>query len=187
MAGFCTGIVEENEIIDGRISKEGDKMIGIESSGLHSNGYSLINDMLWRHKIFYKDMPELLTPTTIYAKQIAKLKEEIPILGMAHITGGGIPENLPRCLPKGLNAFVDIKTWERPEIFHWLQEAGRISEIDLWNTFNMGIGYCLIIPKNVVNSALKICIENGYEAWTIGKVLECSNDLNRVDLLGIPQ
>ena len=100
LAGFCTGVVEENEIIDGSLIRPGDKVIGLPSSGVHSNGYSLINDMLWRHKIFYKEMPELLTPTRIYAPIIKDLMEEIPIIGMAHITGGGIQENLPRCLPK---------------------------------------------------------------------------------------
>ena len=99
LAGFCTGIVEENEIIDGSLVRESDAIIGIESSGLHSNGYSLINDMLWRHKIFWKDTPELLTPTTIYVSVINALINEVPVLGMSHITGGGIPENLPRCIP----------------------------------------------------------------------------------------
>ena len=118
LAGFCTGIVEETEIIDGSLIKEGDLIVGIESSGLHSNGYSLINDMLWRHKIFYKDMPELLTPTTIYSSLIQELMEEIPILGMAHITGGGIPGNLPRCIPEGLTAEVNYNSWPLPKIFN---------------------------------------------------------------------
>ena len=100
LAGFCTGIVEKNEIVDGSNIRPGDVVIGIESSGLHSNGYTLINDMLWRHKIFYKDMPELLRPTTIYARLIQHLLDEVPILGMAHITGGGLPENLPRAFQR---------------------------------------------------------------------------------------
>ena len=95
LAGFCTGVVEKNEIIDGSLIKEGDKVIGLASSGLHSNGYTLINDMLWRHKIYYKDTPELIVPTTIYAPIVQELLDEYPILGMAHITGGGIVENLP--------------------------------------------------------------------------------------------
>ena len=113
LAGFCTGIVEETEIIDGRLIKAGDKIIGLPSSGLHSNGYTLINDMLWRHHIKWADTPELLTPTTIYAPIVKELMDEIPILGMAHITGGGIPENLPRCIPDGLTAVVDYDSWER--------------------------------------------------------------------------
>ena len=149
LAGFCTGIVEENEIIDGRIIKAGDKIIGLPSSGLHSNGYSLINDMLWRHKIFYKEHPELLTPTTIYWPQVKKLMDEIPILGMAHITGGGIPENLPRCLPDGLRAEVDYNSWERPEIFNVVQESGEIEEEEMRKVFNLGIGFCLIVPPEI--------------------------------------
>ena len=112
LAGFCTGIVEETEIIDGRLIKPGDKVIGIASSGLHSNGYSLINKLLFHQKIFlkYRDKgdehlgvgDELLKPTKIYAPIVKQLTNNLPILGMAHITGGGIPENLPRCLPDGL-------------------------------------------------------------------------------------
>ena len=113
LAGFCTGVVEENQIVDGRNIYPGDTIIGIESSGLHSNGYSLISEMLWRHKIFYKETPELLTPTTIYASVVKELLTQVPILGMAHITGGGIPENLPRCLHKGgMNVSVDYTSWE---------------------------------------------------------------------------
>ena len=148
LAGFCTGIVEENEIIDGRLIKPGDKIIGIESNGLHSNGYTLINDMLWRHKIKYKEHPELLTQTAIYWPRVKHYMEEIPILGMAHITGGGIPENLPRCLPEGLRAEVDYTSWERPEIFNVIQEAGEIEEDEMRRVFNLGIGFCLVVPPD---------------------------------------
>ena len=163
LAGFCTGIVEEGEILDGRMIKPRDKVIGLPSSGLHSNGYSLINDMLWRHKIYYKDTPELLIPTTIYAPIVKELMDEIPILGMAHITGGGIPENLPRCLPEGLKVEVDYNSWERPEIFKKIAEAGDISEEEMRNVFNLGIGYCLVVPPNIT-------IDN-IECWTIGEVV----------------
>ena len=171
LAGFCTGIVEENEIINGSLIKAGDKIIGIESSGLHSNGYSLINDMLWRHKIFYKDTPELLTPTTIYSSLIQDLLDEFPILGMAHITGGGIPENLPRCLPKGLKAHVDYNSWPIPKLFHKIMMAGEIPEEDMKTTFNMGIGYCLVVPPEVaVDVELRI-YGHGFKSWTIGEVV----------------
>ena len=150
LAGFCTGIVEENEILDGSLIQKGDKVIGFPSSGLHSNGYTLINDMLWRHKIFYKDMPrDLLEPTTIYASLIEKLKDEIPILGMAHITGGGIPENLPRCLPEGLSVDVDYNAWTLPDIFKKIMLAGEIPEEEMKKTFNMGIGFCIVVPPDV--------------------------------------
>ena len=163
LAGFCTGIVEQSEIIDGRLIKPGDKVIGLPSSGLHSNGYTLINDMLWRHKIYWDDTPELLTPTTIYAPIVKELMDEIPILGMAHITGGGIPENLPRCLPEGLKVDVDYNSWERPNIFKKIAEAGDISEEEMRKTFNLGIGYCLVVPPDVT-------IDN-MEWWTIGEVV----------------
>ena len=162
LAGFCTGIVEEGEILDGRMVKPGDKVIGIESSGLHSNGYTLINDMLWRHKIFYRDHPELLTPTTIYAPLVKELMDEYPILGMSHITGGGIPGNLSRCLPKGMIVDVDYDSWERPEIFNVIQKAGDVEEEEMRKTFNLGIGFCLIVPPDVdVNTG-------DLRSWTIG-------------------
>jgi len=163
LAGFCTGIVEENEIVDGSLIKPGDKVIGFESSGLHSNGYSLINDMLWRHKIFYKEMPELLTPTTIYAPLIERLMDEIPILGMAHITGGGIPGNLPRCLPQGLKVDVDYNAWPLPELFGKIMLAGEIPEEEMKRTFNMGIGFCIVVPPDIE-------LNEGYNIGTIQKV-----------------
>ena len=149
LAGFCTGIVEENEIIDGSLIKKGDKIIGLKSSGLHSNGYSMINDMLWRHQIFYKETPELMTPTTIYAPLIAKLKEEIPILGMAHITGGGLLDNVSRCLPKGLTAHIDWNSWPMPPIFNKIMLAGEVPEEEMKRVFNLGIGFCIIVPPDV--------------------------------------
>ena len=168
LAGFCTGIVEENEIINGSIIKPGDKIIGIESSGLHSNGYSIINDMLWRHKIFYKETPELLTPTIIYAPIVNKLLDEFPILGMAHITGGGIPENLPRCLPEGLTANVDYNSWPLPEIFSKIMCAGEIVEEEMKKVFNLGIGYCLVVPEEVVEDVQSMI---DLRSWVIGDII----------------
>ena len=170
LAGFCTGIVEENEIIDGSIIKSGDVVIGIESSGLHSNGYSLINDMLWRHKLFYRETPELLTPTTIYAELVGDLLDEFPILGMSHITGGGIPENLPRCLPKGLKAHVDYNSWTLPKIFSKIQLAGEIPEEEMKRVFNLGIGYCLVVPPEVVTDVQLRIHGHGLQSWTIGQI-----------------
>ena len=149
MAGFCTGIVEENEIIDGSLIKKGDKIIGFKSSGLHSNGYSMINHMLFMQKISYKDTPELKIPTTIYARQIAKLMEEIPILGMAHITGGGILENVSRCLPEGLTAHIDWNSWSMPPIFNKIMLAGEVPEEEMKRVFNLGIGFCIVVPPDV--------------------------------------
>jgi len=146
LAGFCTGIVEKNQIVDGSEMWPGDVVIGIESSGLHSNGYTLVNYLLNRNHIYYKEMPELLRPTTIYARLILNLLDEVPILGMAHITGGGLPENLPRCLPKHLTVDVDWSAWERPELFNKIQEAGEIAEEEMRNVFNCGIGFCIVVP-----------------------------------------
>ena len=170
LAGFCTGIVEENEILDGNIIKPGDQIIGIESSGVHSNGYSLINEMLWRHKISYRDTPELLTPTTIYARLVMDLLDEFPILGMAHITGGGIPGNLPRCLPKGLKAHVDYNSWPLPKLFSKIQLAGEIPEEDMKTTFNMGIGYCLVVPEEVVTDVQLRIDGHSMKSWVIGSI-----------------
>jgi phosphoribosylformylglycinamidine cyclo-ligase len=172
LAGFCTGIVEKNQIVDGSSIRKGDVVIGIESSGFHSNGYTLINDMLSRDLISYEEMPELLRPTTIYARLIHHLMDEVPILGMAHITGGGLPENLPRCLPKGLTVDVDYSAWERPELFNKIQKAGDISEEEMRNVFNLGIGFCLVVPKEVAEHTQTLIADTpfGMRSWIIGEV-----------------
>ena len=170
MAGFCTGIVEENEIIDGSLIRESDVVIGIESSGLHSNGYSLIRDMLWRHKISLSDMPELLNPTIIYAPLVKDLLDEFPIMGMAHITGGGIPGNLPRCLPEGLKVDVNYNSWPMPELFSKIMLAGEIPEEEMKRTFNMGIGYCVVVPANVATDVELRIDGHGMKSWVIGEV-----------------
>ena len=169
LAGFCTGIVEKTEILDGSLIKPGDKIIGIESSGVHSNGYSLINEMLWRHKIAWADTPELLTPTTIYAPIVNRLLKDFPILGMAHITGGGIPENLPRCIPDGLTAHVDYNSWRMPEIFSKIMLAGEIPEEEMKKVFNLGIGYCLVVPEAVVKDVQSMI---GLQSWVIGDIIQ---------------
>ena len=181
LAGFCTGIVEETEIIDGKLIEEGDVVIGIESSGLHSNGYTLINDMIWRHKLFYEKgyddtlgdpsaTPELLNTTYIYSPLIKDLLRDFPILGMAHITGGGIPENLPRCIPDGLEARVDYNSWPLPEIFKKIQLAGEITEEEMKNVFNLGIGYCLVVPEETVTDIQLRIFGHGYKSWVIGEI-----------------
>ncbi len=172
LAGFCTGIVEKNDIVNGSNIRPGDVVIGIESSGLHSNGYTLINDMLSRDLISYENIPELLRPTTIYARLIQYLLDEVPILGMAHITGGGLPENLPRCLPMGLTVDVDYSAWERPELFNKIQEAGDITEKEMRNVFNLGIGFCLVVPEEVVYNTRSLINDTpfGMRSWVIGEV-----------------
>ena len=171
LAGFCTGIVEQSEIIDGSLIRENDIIIGIESSGIHSNGFSLIRDMLWRQVIILKEMPELLNPTIIYAELIKDLLNEFPILGMANITGGGIPENLPRCFPKGLRPYVNYDSWPLPEIFCKIQLAGEIPPEEMKNVFNLGIGYCLVVPEEVETDIHSRITGHGLKSWTIGKVV----------------
>jgi phosphoribosylformylglycinamidine cyclo-ligase len=126
--------------------------------------------MLWRNYIYYKEMPELLVPTTIYARLIQHLLDEVPILGMAHITGGGLPENLPRCLPKGLTVDVDYNAWERPELFNKIQEAGDISEEEMRNVFNLGIGFCLVVPWESAELSIDLIAATGLGSWVIGEV-----------------
>ena len=171
IAGFCTGVVEESEIIDGRLIKRGDKIIGIESNGVHANGFSLIRYLTFRHQIKVSEHPELLNPTTIYAPLVKDLLDEFPILGMAHITGGGIPENLPRCLPKGLKAHVDYNSWPLPKIFSTIMLKGNVPEEEMKRVFNLGIGYCLVVPPEVeVDIQLRIS-GHGLKSWTIGEIV----------------
>ncbi len=195
LAGFCVAVVEEEDFINGTKIEAGDQIIAVSSNGLHSNGFSLVRKVLTNAQVNESSrfgeaqlplISTLLKPTAIYVRLVRDLLlNKVPLHGMAHITGGGLPENLPRCLPKGLNAFVDRKTWERPEIFHWLQEAGRIPEIDLWNTFNLGVGFCLIVPDEVANDSMKICCDNGFQAWIMGRIEE-SSDSDNTRIRGLP-
>ena len=172
LAGFCVGVVEEDKIIDGSRIKPGDQIIGVESSGVHSNGYSLINALLYQHKFYLKDVPELLTPTTIYAPLVKQLKEEVDILGMAHITGGGIPENLPRCLPPGLTVDVDYNSWPRPQIFEIIAKYGTVVEEEMRSIFNLGIGYCVVVSNSEVDNTQSIIERNGLKSWVIGTCIQ---------------
>jgi len=185
LAGFCTGIVEEFDVVDGSLIKPGDKVIGIESSGLHSNGFSLINKLMFmwdrrdgidEYKDFFDLHPieEVLTPTTIYAPLIQHLLNEVPILGMSHITGGGLTENLPRCLPEGLTVDVDYSAWERPEIFKNIAKHGNVSEDEMRNVFNLGIGFCLVVPPDVVTDTQDLIADtpHGMRSWVIGTCIQ---------------
>ena len=130
-----------------------------------------------KYKIFYKDMPELLRPTTIYSRLIQHLLDEVPILGMAHITGGGLPENLPRCLPKGLTVDVDYGAWDVPDMFEIIQNAGSISDDEMKNVFNMGIGFCLVVPAEVAERTQCLIADTpfGMRSWIIGEVRDLYN------------
>ena len=173
LAGFSTGIVEKKKIIDGKSIKPSDVIIGLASSGLHSNGYSIVNYLARRLKLGYYSHPELLTPTTIYVDVVKRLLEEIEdVYGMAHITGGGIPENLPRCLPKGLKAHVDWNSWTVPEIFKQIQLKGNVDELEMRRVFNLGIGYCMVVPANRLELTMDIIRDEDIQCWEIGEVYE---------------
>ena len=172
LAGFCVGVVEEEKKIDGQKIQSGDKIIGIESSGFHSNGYSLLNDMLSKHKLFFKDVPELITPTQIYSFVVSDLmKNSSTINGMAHITGGGLPENISRIVPRGLGAKIDYDSWPLPRIFYKIMMAGEIPPEEMKNVFNLGIGYCIVTSPDGEDNIHMIVNRNGLDSWTIGEVV----------------
>ena len=173
LAGFCTGIVEKKKIIDGSAIKPSDVVIGLPSTGLHSNGYSIVNYLARRLKLGYYSHPDLLTPTEIYVPTIQRLLSEMDeVYGMAHITGGGIPENLPRCLPEGLKANIDWNSWSVPEIFLEIQRQGNIDEEEMKRVFNLGIGYCVIVPANRAEFAMSVIRDDTLaDCWQIGEIV----------------
>jgi phosphoribosylformylglycinamidine cyclo-ligase len=173
LAGFCTGIVEKKKIIDGSAIKPSDVVIGLPSTGLHSNGYSIVNYLARRLKMNYNTWPDLLTPTEIYVPTIQRLLSEMDeVYGMAHITGGGIPENLPRCLPEGLKANIDWNSWSVPEIFLEIQRQGNMDEEEMRRVFNLGIGYCVVVPANRAEFAMSVIRDDTLaDCWQIGEIV----------------
>jgi len=178
IAGFTVGIVEKKRIIDGSMIRPGDILIGLPSSGLHSNGYSLARKLFFE-KMRYKINDrlkglkktigeELLTPTRIYVRPVLKLLREYNIKGMAHITGGGITENLPRILPEGISALIRKGSWRIHPIFSILQEKGNVPEREMYRTFNMGIGFILVVPEKEVGSVLLRLKKLRQRAYIIG-------------------
>ena len=172
LAGFCTGVVEEEKYLDGRTIVDGDVIIGIESSGLHSNGFSLINNLLKTHKLFYRDVPEIGTPTIIYAEVVKDLLENSStVKGMAHITGGGLQENIPRIIPRGLNVSINYDSWPLPSLFYKIMIAGEISPEEMKRVFNLGIGYTIVTSPDGEENVHHLINKNGFNSWTIGKVV----------------
>ena len=172
LAGFCTGVVEEDNYLDGRLIRENDVIIGIESSGLHSNGFSLVNEMLRTHKVYYKDISEVGLPTIIYADVVKDcLQNSSTIRGMAHITGGGLQENIPRIIPRGLGVRINYDAWPLPRIFYKIMMAGEIPPEEMRRVFNLGIGYCIITSPDGEDNIHHIIKTNGLKSWTIGKVV----------------
>jgi len=172
LAGFCTGIVEEEDFITGSTIAQGDVIIGIESNGLHSNGFTLINEMLWRHQISYKDVSEIGNPTHIYAKVVREVLNNFDgVKGMAHITGGGLVENVPRIIPRGLGARINYDAWPLPRIFYQIMMAGEIPPEEMKKVFNLGIGFCIVVNPEYQDHVRKIIHECGFNSWTIGDIV----------------
>ncbi len=182
LAGFAVGVVERDRIIDGKRVQIGDHLIGLASSGLHSNGYSLARKVLFEKEGLSVDDPLsfapsktvgelLLEPTRIYAKTILSLARRFDLRAAAHITGGGITENLPRVLPRGMGASVRLGSWRIPEIFGYLSKAGGIAEAEMFKTFNMGIGMILILPRGEAPGAVAAARKNGERAYLVGEVV----------------
>ena len=172
LAGFCTGVVEEEKYLNGRTIVGGDVIIGIESSGLHSNGFSLINNLLKTHKLFYRDVPEIGTSTIIYAEVVKDLLENSStVKGMAHITGGGLQENIPRIIPKGLGISINYDSWPLPSLFYKIMMAGEISPEEMKRVFNLGIGYTIVTSPDGEENVHHLINKNGFNSWTIGKVV----------------
>jgi len=181
MAGFCVGIVEKKKIIDGSKVKEGDVIIGLPSSGIHSNGFSLVRHVFRvddkRMKLHSDELSktfgeELLTPTKIYVKPILNLIENCDVHAVSHITGGGFYENIPRMLPKDMKAVIKKENVPVLPIFKLIQSTGNISEHDMFNTFNMGIGMCVCVAEEDAQKALTLLKESGENAVKIGRVVE---------------
>lgn len=177
LAGFCVGAVERDQLIDGTQVTAGDIIIGLRSSGAHSNGYSLIRRVLEREKT---DLHQkwgdrtladiLLAPTRIYVKSLLALQTNMPIHGMAHITGGGLPGNVPRVIPEGLRAVIDRSLWEWPQLFQWIQKAGAVTDEEMYKTFNCGIGMVVIVGENDRERAVGQLQDLGEDPVVIGHI-----------------
>lgn len=180
LAGFAVGVVEKEKIINGCIINKGDAVIGIASNGLHSNGFSLVRKIFFEIKrmniktiLSETGLPlieELLKPTRIYVKAFNALKSNIDIKGMAHITGGGIPGNLPRILPKGLEAVIIKNSWPEQPIFEIIKKYGNVPDKDMKRTFNMGIGYIMIIDNNKIDKSVSVLKKSGFDSFLIGGI-----------------
>ena len=170
LAGFCVGVVEKDKIIDGSSIKPGDALIGLASSGAHSNGYSLIRRILGEDKPNSGLADTLMEPTRIYVKPVLKLMAAVQVKGLAHITGGGLVGNVPRMLPQGMRAVLRKKMWPRPQLFTWLQDNGNVAEDEMHRVFNCGIGMVLAVAREHVAAATMLLKREGELAYEIGFV-----------------
>ena len=177
LAGFAVGVVEKENIIDGKSIAIGDVVLGLASSGAHSNGYSLIRKIIERTKpnldadFHGKTLREaILAPTHLYVKPMLELMKQLKVKGIAHITGGGLTDNIPRILQDGLSAIVQKNSWPRPPLFSWLQEHGNIAESEMHRVFNCGVGMVVVVGKNDANTALELLRKQGETVWAIGSI-----------------
>ncbi len=188
LAGFCVGIVEKSRMLDGSQVQIGDVAIGLASSGVHSNGFSLVRKIISDRGCNWNDRPErlgglslgdvLLTPTRIYVQPILNaLRQGLEIHGMAHITGGGLPENLPRCLAEHQSIQVDPNCWKIPLVFDWIAETGEVSRAEMFNTFNMGIGFVVLVPADQVDRAIELFQAYNIEGFAIGEAIAGNGEL----------
>ncbi len=177
LAGFCVGVCEKSDLLAGERVSDGDVILGLASSGPHSNGYSLIRKILERNPDAGQQslgemsvLQSLLQPTRIYVKAVHALLKAVKVSALAHITGGGLPENLPRVLPDGYGADIDSTSWRRPEIFRWLQTGGNVPDAEMLRTFNCGIGMVAVVPREATETALQVLQQAGEQAFRIGTV-----------------
>ncbi|MDE2450286.1 MAG: phosphoribosylformylglycinamidine cyclo-ligase [Gammaproteobacteria bacterium] len=177
LAGFCVGVVEKDAIIDGSKVRAGDAVIGLASSGPHSNGYSLIRKLVTLSGADAKTqvdgkplLDRLLAPTRIYVKPLLALARQLGVHALAHITGGGLTDNIPRVLPQGLEAVLERRRWHRDPVFDWLQQAGQIERTEMYRTFNCGIGMIAVVPKEQASQALELLTAHGESAQIIGEI-----------------
>jgi len=177
LAGFCVGVVEKDKIIGGREIRPGDLLLGLASSGAHSNGYSLVRKVLERAqadlRADFHGRPlgdAILEPTRIYVRPVLKLLEALPVKGMAHITGGGITGNVPRMLPQATRAVVTAQSWPRPPLFSWLKERGGVAEDEMYRVFNCGIGFVVCVSAADAGRAAALLRAEGETVFEIGRI-----------------
>ncbi|MEC8227239.1 MAG: phosphoribosylformylglycinamidine cyclo-ligase [Pseudomonadota bacterium] len=183
IAGFCVGVVEAADVIDGTTVKAGQKIIALGSSGPHSNGYSLIRKII---EVSGADVTQplgdkpiidhLLAPTRIYVKSVLKLLESVKVSAISHITGGGFWENIPRVLPDNAKAVIDGNSWEWPAVFNWLQTNGNVTTHEMYRTFNCGVGLIIVVDEADVDTALSVLNDAGEDAWLIGGIADLDGD-----------
>lgn len=183
LAGFCVGVVEHDKLIDGRRITEGDAVLGLASSGIHSNGYSLVNKIAETSRTSLDEQlgdqtlgQLLLTPTVIYTGLVLQLIEAFDVRGLCHVTGGGLVENVPRMIPDGLLARIDTRAWKRPEIFDWIQQTGTIEDGEMHRVFNCGIGMLVVVPEDQADAGMTICRQSGRPAEIIGTIMRSDSE-----------